>query len=45
MLQPGMKAPDFELPGTDGKLVSLSGLLAEHPAVVLVFYLLDFSGG
>ena len=36
-MQPGDKAPDFELPDQDGKLRKLSDLLANGP-VVLFFY-------
>jgi thioredoxin-dependent peroxiredoxin len=36
-LKVGDKAPEFTLPDTDGKPVSLSKLLAEGP-VVLAFY-------
>lgn len=36
MLQPGDKAPDFELPDQNGDLVKLSGLKGQ--AVVLYFY-------
>jgi len=36
-LKVGDKAPDFTLPDTDGKPVSLSKLLSEGP-VVLAFY-------
>ena len=34
----GSMAPDFSLPSADGDRVSLSGLLEDHRAVVLVFY-------
>jgi thioredoxin-dependent peroxiredoxin len=36
-LKAGDKAPDFTLPDTDGKPISLSKLLSEGP-VVLAFY-------
>ena len=32
------QAPPFALPSADGRQVSLASLLAEHDAVVLVFY-------
>ena len=43
-MRPGDRAPDFELPGTDGAPVRLSTLLAAGP-VVLFFYPLASSGG
>ena len=36
--QESAKAPDFSLTSADGEQVSLSGLLEEHQAVVMVFY-------
>jgi peroxiredoxin Q/BCP len=43
-IQVGDKAPDFTLPDTDGKPVSLSSLLADGP-VILAFYPKAFTGG
>jgi peroxiredoxin Q/BCP len=40
----GDKAPDFTLPDTDGKPVTLSKLLAEGP-VILAFYPKAFTSG
>jgi peroxiredoxin Q/BCP len=40
----GDKAPDFTLPDTDGKPVTLSKLLAEGP-VILAFYPKAFTAG
>jgi peroxiredoxin Q/BCP len=40
----GDKAPDFSLPDTDGKQVTLSKLLAEGP-VILAFYPKAFTAG
>ena len=36
-MKPGDRAPDFELPDVNGRLCTLSGLLAQGP-VVLFFY-------
>ncbi len=43
-LKVGDRAPDFSLPDTDGKAVSLSGLLASGP-VILAFYPKAFTPG
>jgi peroxiredoxin Q/BCP len=43
-LKVGDKAPDFTLPDTDGKPVTLSRLLAEGP-VILAFYPKAFTSG
>jgi peroxiredoxin Q/BCP len=40
----GEKAPDFTLPDTDGKSVTLSRLLADGP-VILAFYPKAFTPG
>ncbi len=45
MLQVGDKAPDFKLASTGGKEVQLSETIGEHRAVVLAFYVLDFTPG
>lgn len=37
-------APGFDLPMQTGEKVKLESLLERHSALVLVFYLLDFSG-
>ena len=37
-LTPRLAAPNFSLPSAGGNEVSLSGLLEDHKAVVLVFY-------
>lgn len=44
MLNPGDKAPEFELPDESGNTVTLSGLLAEGP-LILYFYPADFTPG
>jgi peroxiredoxin Q/BCP len=44
MIKVGDKAPDFTLPDTDGKQVTLSKLLAEGP-VILAFYPKAFTAG
>ncbi len=43
-LKAGDKAPDFTLPDTDGKPVTLSKLLASGP-VILAFYVKAFTPG
>ena len=43
-LKVGDKAPDFTLPGTDGKPVTLSNLLARGP-VILAFFPKAFTPG
>ena len=43
-LKVGDKAPDFTLPGTDGKPVQLSKLLARGP-VILAFFPKAFTPG
>jgi len=43
-LQVGDKAPDFTLPDTEGRPVSLSDLLKEGP-VILAFYTKAFTSG
>jgi thioredoxin-dependent peroxiredoxin len=43
-LKVGDKAPDFTLPGTDGKPVTLSHLLAKGP-VILAFFPKAFTPG
>jgi peroxiredoxin Q/BCP len=43
-LKPGDKAPDFTLPDTDGKPVTLSRLLQQGP-VILAFYPKAFTPG
>jgi peroxiredoxin len=37
MLEIGQKAPDFSLPGVDGQTRTLTGLLAAHKAVAVIF--------
>jgi peroxiredoxin Q/BCP len=43
-LKVGDRAPDFTLPDTDGKPVTLSKLLGEGP-VILAFYVKAFTPG
>jgi peroxiredoxin Q/BCP len=43
-LKVGDKAPDFTLPDTDGKPVTLSKTLADGP-VILAFYVKAFTSG
>ncbi len=43
-LKVGDKAPDFTLPDTDGKPVTLSRLLQQGP-VILAFYIKAFTPG
>ncbi len=43
-LKVGDKAPDFTLPDTDGKPVTLSKLLRQGP-VILAFYVKAFTPG
>lgn len=38
MIQPGDKAPDFELPDQDGEAIKLVDLLGQNQSVVLFFY-------
>ena len=45
MLQVGDKAPEFKLPATGGKELTLADALAKHKALVFLFYVLDFTGG
>jgi peroxiredoxin len=45
VLQAGETAPDFTLPATGGEEVSLDSALEKFQAVVLLFYVLDFTGG
>ena len=40
----GEKAPDFELPNQDGKMLKLSDFRGKKN-VVLAFYVLAFTGG
>jgi len=43
-LKAGDAAPDFTLPGTDGKTYKLSDFKGKK-SVVLAFYVLAFTGG
>ncbi len=45
MLQVGDKAPDFQLPTTSGQELTLADGLQKFRALVLLFYVLDFTGG
>jgi peroxiredoxin len=45
VLQVGDKAPDFKLPTTGGHEMSLGEALQKHRALILLFYVLDFTGG
>lgn len=43
-LKPGDKAPDFELPGSDGKTYKLADFKGKQ-AVILAWYPKAFTGG
>ncbi|TMC40855.1 MAG: redoxin domain-containing protein [Chloroflexi bacterium] len=45
VLQVGDKAPDFQLPTTSGQELTLADGLQKFRALVLLFYVLDFTGG
>lgn len=45
MIEIGEVVADFELLSQEGTPVRLSDVLASNKAVVLSFYLFDFSGG
>ena len=45
MLQVGDKAPDFKLPVTSGDDLTLASALEKWRALILLFYVLDFTGG
>lgn len=45
MLEVGDVAPDFELPGSGGEKIHLADVLTKHKAVVVAFYVLDFTPG
>jgi len=45
VLQVGDKAPDFKLPTTSGKELTLGDALQMFRALILLFYVLDFTGG
>jgi len=45
MLQVGEKAPDFKLPTTGGQEISLGDALQKFRSVVLLFFVLVFTGG
>jgi len=45
VLQVGDKAPDFKLPTTGGQELTLADALEKYRAMVLLFYVLDFTGG
>lgn len=45
MLEIGEVAPDFELPGTGGEKIHLADALQQHRAIVVAFYVLDFTPG
>ncbi len=45
MLQVGDKAPDFKLPTTSGKEITLGEALEQYRALIFLFYVLDFTGG
>ena len=45
MLQVGDEAPDFKLPTTGGQELTLADALEKYRAMVLLFYVLDFTGG
>jgi peroxiredoxin len=45
VLSVGDMAPDFKLPTTGGNELTLADALAQHKALVFLFYVLDFTGG
>jgi len=45
VLSVGDKAPEFNLPTTAGHELTLADALAQHKALVFLFYVLDFTGG
>ncbi|TAN33310.1 redoxin domain-containing protein [bacterium] len=45
VLQVGDRAPEFKLPTTAGQELTLAEALAQHKALVFLFYVLDFTGG
>src|SRR5713226_8799852 len=45
MLQVGERAPEFKLPTTSGRELTLADALDKHKALVFLFYVLDFTGG
>jgi len=45
VLQVGDKAPDFKLPTTGGQELTLPDALEKFRALILLFYVLDFTGG
>ena len=45
MLAVGNRAPDFKLPTTGGHELTLAEALDKHKALVVLLYVLDFTGG
>lgn len=45
MIDVGDAAPDFRLPATDDREICLAEEIGKHRAIVIAFYVLDFTPG